>query len=69
MSLAKQMYYNRKLSNLTQEEAAKKINLTLEEYQQYESGKRLRDDYLVEQLAKTMNVTPEFITDCSSEFD
>lgn len=69
MTLAKELYVIRKLGNLTQAEAAKMMNLTLEEYQQYESGERLRDDYLVEQLAKTMNVTPEFITDRSTEWD
>lgn len=69
MSFAKELYYNRKLGHLTQEEVAKFLGLTLEEYQQYESGERPRDDYLVEQLAKKMNVTPEFITDRSTEFD
>jgi len=69
MSFAKELYYTRKLGNLTQKEAATMIGLTLEEYQQYESGERPRDDYLIEQLAKTMNVTPEFITDRNTEWD
>ena len=54
--LSNNLRYYRKMAGLTQEELAKKINVTKMTISHYESGQREADSSVILKLAKALNI-------------